>query len=76
MEVRHRDGCHSQLSKLTIAQGCGNPRFGMVLLERIELSTSPLPRVRSTTELQQRRRGGRYWRAPPLCQAALERQRQ
>lgn len=26
----------------------------MVLLERIELSTSPLPRVRSTTELQQR----------------------
>ena len=25
----------------------------MVLLERIELSTSPLPRVRSTTELQQ-----------------------
>ena len=25
----------------------------MVLLERIELSASPLPRVRSTTELQQ-----------------------
>ena len=25
-----------------------------MLLERIELSTSPLPRVRSTTELQQR----------------------
>ena len=27
----------------------------MVLLGRIELPTSPLPRVRSTTELQQRR---------------------
>ena len=32
---------------------------GMVLLGRIELPTSPLPRVRSTTELQQPRR----WRA-------------
>ena len=30
---------------------------GMVLLERIELSTSPLPRECSTTELQQRRPG-------------------
>ena len=29
---------------------------GMVLLGRIELPTSPLPRVRSTTELQQRRK--------------------
>jgi hypothetical protein len=29
----------------------------MVLLERIELSTSPLPMVCSTTELQQRDRG-------------------
>ena len=34
----------------------------MVLLERIELSTSPLPRVRSTTELQQR-----FW--PTIRQA-------
>ena len=31
----------------------------MVLLERIELSTSPLPRVRSTTELQQLSKEGR-----------------
>ncbi len=30
----------------------------MVLLGRIELPTSPLPRVRSTTELQQLNRGG------------------
>ena len=30
----------------------------MVLLGRIELPTSPLPRVRSTTELQQRRGAG------------------
>jgi site-specific DNA recombinase len=29
----------------------------MVLLERIELSTSPLPRECSTSELQQRREG-------------------
>ena len=29
----------------------------MVLLERIELSTSPLPRECSTSELQQRRVG-------------------
>lgn len=29
----------------------------MVLLERIELSTSPLPRECSTSELQQRRAG-------------------
>jgi hypothetical protein len=29
----------------------------MVLLDRIELSTSPLPRECSTTELQQRRAG-------------------
>ena len=29
----------------------------MVLLGRIELPTSPLPRVRSTTELQQLNRG-------------------
>ena len=29
----------------------------MVLLERIELSTSPLPRECSTSELQQRRFG-------------------
>ena len=33
----------------------------MVLLERIELSASPLPRVRSTTELQQ----------PAMCRRAL-----
>ena len=34
----------------------------MVLLGRIELPTSPLPRVRSTTELQQRRwRGDRLY---------------
>ena len=32
---------------------------GMVLLGRIELPTSPLPRVRSTTELQQRRKQAR-----------------
>ena len=31
----------------------GKLRRGMVLLGRIELPTSPLPRVRSTTELQQ-----------------------
>ena len=30
----------------------------LVLLERIELSTSPLPRECSTSELQQRRVGG------------------
>src|SRR3546814_10053470 len=51
----------------------------MVLLERIELSTSPLPRVRSTTELQQRsgrpradRRGAgaAYGGAPCRCQGA------
>src|SRR3546814_15930867 len=51
----------------------------MVLLERIELSTSPLPRVRSTTELQQqpepvrprrRRAGAAYGGAPPACQGA------
>ena len=41
----------------------------MVLLERIELSTSPLPRVRSTTELQQRWEGARYWHTRPRCQA-------
>ena len=29
----------------------------VVLLERIELSASPLPRVRSTTELQQLTKG-------------------
>ncbi|EAP77134.1 hypothetical protein ISM_02555 [Roseovarius nubinhibens ISM] len=29
----------------------------LVLLGRIELPTSPLPRVRSTTELQQQREG-------------------
>ena len=41
----------------------------MVLLDRIELSTSPLPRECSTTELQQRRRiaRGRYLAAWP-CQ--------
>ena len=33
----------------------------MVLLERIELSASPLPRVRSTTELQQRPFGARAY---------------
>lgn len=31
------------------------PKSDMVLLERIELSTSPLPRECSTSELQQRR---------------------
>ena len=45
----------------------------MVLLERIELSTSPLPRVRSTTELQQRaicRNAGEPMRGEgPKCQA-------
>jgi hypothetical protein len=44
----------------------------MVLLERIELSTSPLPRVRSTTELQQRaicRNAGVPMRGEdPICQ--------
>lgn len=48
------------------------PTKKMVLLGRIELPTSPLPRVRSTTELQQRRgaidnhgarAGARYCRA-------------
>ena len=38
----------------------------MVLLGRIELPTSPLPRVRSTTELQQRRKQARPIVAPPL----------
>ena len=51
----------------------------MVLLERIELSTSPLPRVRSTTELQQRPgrpgthvlwAGAAYGGAPFTCQGA------
>lgn len=51
----------------------------MVLLERIELSTSPLPRVRSTTELQQltgrlrtdvRWAGAAYGGAPCTCQGA------
>lgn len=37
----------------------------MVLLGRIELPTSPLPRVRSTTELQQRRGQARPIVAPP-----------
>ena len=36
----------------------------MVLLGRIELPTSPLPRVRSTTELQQRRKQARPIVAP------------
>ncbi len=44
----------------------------MVLLERIELSTSPLPRVRSTTELQQRaicrNAGVPMGGEDPLCQ--------
>ena len=45
----------------------------MVLLGRIELPTSPLPRVRSTTELQQRLIGWRaYCRAGAQCQATLE----
>ncbi len=35
--------------------GISGAKSEMVLLERIELSTSPLPRVRSTTELQQPR---------------------
>ena len=34
----------------------------VVLLERIELSTSPLPRECSTSELQQRRALGSAWR--------------
>lgn len=42
----------------------------MVLLDRIELSTSPLPRECSTTELQQQRGTGSYrlcrWVATPL----------
>ncbi len=47
----------------------------MVLLGRIELPTSPLPRVRSTTELQQhtcRAAGAGYcaW-APPLSTSRL-----
>ena len=45
----------------------------MVLLGRIELPTSPLPRVRSTTELQQRpETGAPYCRAVSLCQADLK----
>ena len=55
----------------------------MVLLGRIELPTSPLPRVRSTTELQQRRgranhgarTGARYCRARRQCQADLQAKR-
>ncbi len=48
----------------------------MVLLERIELSASPLPRVRSTTELQQRPvRRARYCRPDTQCQATLELER-
>ena len=54
----------------------------MVLLGRIELPTSPLPRVRSTTELQQRDAfgagipvggpaGARYCPQGAQCQAAL-----
>ena len=39
----------------------------MVLLGRIELPTSPLPRVRSTTELQQRRKEC----APIVAQPAI-----
>lgn len=46
-------------------------RLGMVLLERIELSTSPLPRVRSTTELQQRRKGARYGVPVPYVKRRL-----
>src|SRR3546814_16567796 len=51
----------------------------MVLLDRIELSTSSLPMTRSTTELQQqpnaraihrRRVGAAYGGAPPACQGA------
>src|SRR3546814_164551 len=51
----------------------------MVLLDRIELSTSSLPMTRSTTELQQqpnaraihrRRAGAAYGGAPPACQGA------
>ncbi len=45
----------------------------MVLLERIELSASPLPRVRSTTELQQlTETGARYCLAGAQCQAKLD----
>ena len=54
----------------------------MVLLGRIELPTSPLPRVRSTTELQQqdhvkapaaslaRPAGGRHWLSGGLLSSA------
>ena len=42
----------------------------MVLLGRIELPTSPLPRVRSTTELQQRR-GRSEWRRPEQARAIV-----
>ena len=41
----------------------------MVLLGRIELPTSPLPRVRSTTELQQQLFSG--WAKPPGRRALL-----
>ncbi len=52
----------------------------MVLLGRIELPASPLPRVRSTTELQQhmspregsRGGGGRYWQTWRISQPPLE----
>ena len=44
--------------------GAAKPPFSLVLLDRIELSTSPLPRGCSTTELQQRRAGG-YSHRPP-----------
>ena len=45
----------------------------MVLLERIELSASPLPRECSTTELQQlASEGAAYCREGARCQAKLE----
>ena len=44
----------------------------MVLQERIELSTSPLPRECSTTELLQRRHGVAF---PPVSCGALTKQK-
>src|SRR5215813_667927 len=42
-----------------IELGNGSDQASMVLPDRIELSTSPLPRECSTTELRQRKTGGR-----------------
>ena len=51
--------------------GFSTKKCEMVLLERIELSTSPLPRECSTSELQQRRGGGVALMRPP-CKPRLD----